>query len=203
MSEIQSGTGRGRLGDPLQQFIKFFSSGSALLMLATLVAVVWANIDHDSYHHFWHSPFGISTELFSVDMGLMHWINDGLMAIFFFVVGLEIKREFLAGELSSFKQASLPIFAAIGGMVVPIVIYVMFGFEGTASKGWGIPMATDIAFSLGILSLLGKRVPLALKVFLTALAIVDDLGAVLVIALFYGGDLNWTYLLIAGILLVI
>ncbi len=203
MNEIQSGTGRRRLGDPFQKFIKFFTSGSALLMMATGIAVVWANVDHDSYHHFWHSPFGISTELFNVEMGLMHWINDGLMAIFFFVVGLEIKREFLAGELSSFKQASLPIFAAIGGMVIPIILYVSFGFEGMASKGWGIPMATDIAFSLGILSLLGKRVPLALKVFLTALAIVDDLGAVLVIALFYGGDLNWTYLLIAGVLLII
>ncbi|MBR8537677.1 Na+/H+ antiporter NhaA [Carboxylicivirga sediminis] len=203
MNEIQSGTGRRRLGDPLQQFIKFFTNGSALLMMATAVAVIWANVDHDSYHHFWHSTFGISSGLFSVEMGLTHWINDGLMAIFFFVVGLEIKREFLAGELSSFKQASLPIFAAIGGMVVPIILYFSFGFEGTASKGWGIPMATDIAFSLGILSLLGKRVPLALKVFLTALAIVDDLGAVLVIALFYGGDLNWTYLMIAGILLLV
>jgi NhaA family Na+:H+ antiporter len=203
MNEIQSGTGRRGLGDPLQQFIKFFTNGSALLMLATAVAVIWANVDHESYHHFWHSPFGISSELFNVEMGLMHWINDGLMAIFFFVVGLEIKREFLAGELSSFKQASLPIFAAFGGMIVPIILYFSFGFEGTASKGWGIPMATDIAFSLGILSLLGKRVPLALKVFLTALAIVDDLGAVLVIALFYGGALNWAYLAIAGVLLVV
>lgn len=203
MNEIQSGTGRRGLGDPLQQFIKFFTNGSALLMLATAVAVIWANVDHESYHHFWHSPFGISSELFNVEMGLMHWINDGLMAIFFFVVGLEIKREFLAGELSSFKQASLPIFAAFGGMIVPIILYFSFGFEGTASKGWGIPMATDIAFSLGILSLLGKRVPLALKVFLTALAIVDDLGAVLVIALFYGGALNWAYLAIAGLLLVV
>ena len=188
MSEIKHETGK----DPLQQFIQFFSSGSALLMIATAVAVVWANVDHDTYHHFLHSPFGISSEIFSVEMGLMHWINDGLMAIFFFVVGLEIKREFLAGELSSFKQASLPIFAALGGMAVPIVLYLFFGFEGIEAKGWGIPMATDIAFSLGILSLLGKRVPLVLKVFLTALAIVDDLGAVMVIALFYGGDLNWT-----------
>jgi len=203
MSELQSGTGRRRLGDPLQQFIRFFSSGSALLMMATLLAVMWANFNEESYHHFWHSPFGISTEFISVKMGLMHWINDGLMAIFFFVVGLEIKREFLAGELSSFKQAALPIFAAIGGMLVPIGLYLTMGFEGVEAKGWGIPMATDIAFSLGILALLGKRVPLALKVFLTALAIVDDLGAVLVIAFFYGGDLNWTYLIIAGVLLLV
>ncbi|WP_430809452.1 MULTISPECIES: Na+/H+ antiporter NhaA [unclassified Carboxylicivirga] len=204
MNEHQSGTGRRRLGDPLQRFIKLFSSGSALLMMATAIAVVWANLDHESYHHFWHSPFGLSSEMFNVNMGLMHWVNDGLMAVFFFVVGLEIKREFLAGELSSFKQASLPIFAAIGGMLVPILLYFLFGFEGDAQKGWGIPMATDIAFSLGVLAILGKRVPLALKVFLTALAIVDDLGAVLVIALFYGGDLNWTYLLIAaGLMLVL
>lgn len=203
MNEIESGTGRRRLGDPLQQFIKLLSSGSALLMLGTIAAIIWANLDHESYHHFWHSPFGISSGLFSVEMGIVHWVNDGLMAIFFFVVGLEIKREFLAGELSSFKQAALPIFAAFGGMIVPIGLYLSFGFDGEASQGWGIPMATDIAFSLGILSLLGKRVPLALKVFLTALAIVDDLGAVLVIALFYGGDLNWTYLLIAAALLLI
>lgn len=201
MSTNQKAIGKRRQGDPFQQFIKFFSSGSALLMMATLVAVIWANMSHDSYHHFWHSPLNLSTEIFDIKLGLQHWVNDGLMAIFFFVVGLEIKREFLAGELSSFKQASLPIFAAVGGMVVPIVLYVAFGFEGDAAGGWGIPMATDIAFSLGVLAILGKRVPLALKVFLTALAIVDDLGAVMVIAFFYGGDLNWTYLMIAALLL--
>ncbi|MCU4177343.1 Na+/H+ antiporter NhaA [Carboxylicivirga sp. N1Y90] len=201
MSANQGAIGRRRQGDPFQQFIKFFSSGSALLMLATLAAIIWANLGHDSYHHFWHSPLQVATEIFDIKLGLQHWVNDGLMAIFFFVVGLEIKREFLAGELSSFKQASLPIFAAIGGMLVPVLLYFAFGFEGNAAGGWGIPMATDIAFSLGILALLGKRVPLALKVFLTALAIVDDLGAVLVIAFFYGGDLNWMNLLIAFLLL--
>jgi NhaA family Na+:H+ antiporter len=134
-------------------------------------------------------------------MSTLHWINDGLMAIFFFVVGLEIKREFLAGELSSFRQAVFPIVAAIGGMIVPVIMFGLFGLEGEASHGWGIPMATDIAFSLGVLAILGKRVPLSLKVFLTALAIVDDLGAVVVIALFYGGQLDWTALAIAAGLL--
>nr|WP_321452167.1 Na+/H+ antiporter NhaA [uncultured Carboxylicivirga sp.] len=191
------------VGNPFDEFISFFRSSSAVLMLATFAAVVWANINHDGYEHFWHSLFEVESGIFGVRLGLQHWVNDGLMAIFFFVVGLEIKREFLAGELSSIKQASLPIFAAIGGMIVPIVLYFSFGFKGNTAEGWGIPMATDIAFSLGVLSMLGKRVPLALKVFLTALAIVDDLGAVLVIAFFYGGDLNVMNLAIAGGLLII
>ena len=186
-----------------QRFLKGITSGSALLMIATFAAVVWANVDHHMYEHTWHDALSIDLNKFHLKMSWHHWINDGLMAIFFFVVGLEIKREFLAGELSSFKQASLPIFAAVGGMVVPILFFFMFGLDGEAKGGWGIPMATDIAFSLGILAMLGKRVPLALKVFLTALAIVDDLGAVLVIALFYGGKLQWSYLIIAGILLII
>jgi len=187
--------------DPFQQFISFFKGGSAVLMLATFAAILWANFNQEGYDHFWHSLFTIESGVFEIKLGLQHWVNDGLMAIFFFVVGLEIKREFLAGELSSIKQASLPIFAAIGGMVVPIILYFSFDFDGKAADGWGIPMATDIAFSLGVLSMLGKRVPLGLKVFLTALAIVDDLGAVLVIAFFYGGDLNWMNLMIAAILL--
>ena len=186
-----------------QRFFKAITGGSALLMIATFAAVVWANVDHHFYEHTWHEALTIDVNKFHLKMSWHHWINDGLMAIFFFVVGLEIKREFLAGELSSFKQASLPIFAAVGGMVVPIIFFFMFGLDGEAAGGWGIPMATDIAFSLGILGMLGKRVPLSLKVFLTALAIVDDLGAVLVIALFYGGELQWTYLIIAGVLLAI
>ena len=186
-----------------QRFLKGITSGSALLMIATFAAVVWANVDHHIYEHTWHEKLTIDVNWFHLKMSWHHWINDGLMAIFFFVVGLEIKREFLAGELSSFKQASLPIFAAVGGMVVPIILFFAFRLNGEANGGWGIPMATDIAFSLGILAMLGKRVPLSLKVFLTALAIVDDLGAVLVIALFYGGELQWTYLIIAGVLLII
>ncbi len=184
-------------------FFKAITSGSVLLMIATVAAVLWANLAPHSYDHLWHETFHISIANFSLEMSWHHWINDGLMAVFFFVVGLEIKREFLAGELSSFKQASLPIFAAFGGMVVPILLFISFGLHDKAADGWGIPMATDIAFSLGILGMLGKRIPLSLKVFLTALAIVDDLGAILVIALFYGGDLNWTYLMIAAGLLII
>ncbi len=180
-----------------QRFFKGITSGSSLLMFATLVAVIWANVHHHSYEGVWHDLFSLEIHALSLKMSWHHWINDGLMAIFFFVVGLEIKREFLAGELSSVKQASLPIFAAVGGMVVPIILFFLFGLEGESGSGWGIPMATDIAFSLGILAMLGKRVPLSLKVFLTALAIVDDLGAVMVIALFYGGELQWTYLAIA------
>ncbi len=184
-----------------RSFFKAITGGSALLMIATFAAVVWANVSPNMYEHAWHDMLTIDLGKFHLKMSWHHWINDGLMAIFFFVVGLEIKREFMAGELSTFKQASLPIFGAIGGMVVPIALFFLFGLSDTANKGWGIPMATDIAFSLGILSLLGKRVPLSLKVFLTALAIVDDLGAVLIIALFYGGELHWTYLMIAAILL--
>ncbi len=189
--------------DNFQRFFKGFTSGSALLMLATFVAVVWANVDHHFYEHIWHIKLSIIVDKFNMGMSWHHWVNDGLMAIFFFVVGLEIKREFIAGELSAFKQASLPIFAAVGGMVVPIVLFFSFGLKGDANSGWGIPMATDIAFSLGILAMLGKKVPLSLKVFLTALAIVDDLGAVLVIAVFYGGELQWSYLIIAFVLLSI
>jgi NhaA family Na+:H+ antiporter len=186
-----------------QRFFKTITSGSALLMIATLAAVIWANYNHHGYEHVWHDEFGFKVESFDLKMHWLHWINDGLMAIFFFVVGLEIKREFLAGELSSFKQASLPIFAAVGGMIIPIIFFFSFGLKGEAAGGWGIPMATDIAFSLGILGMLGKRVPLSLKVFLTALAIVDDLGAVLVIAFFYGGQLQWSYLMIAAVLLAV
>ncbi|NPA36722.1 MAG: Na+/H+ antiporter NhaA [Chlorobi bacterium] len=192
--------------DPFDRFIKFISGGSILLILAAVVAVVWANLDHKSYEHIWHNYIMFDASFFKVKMSTLHWINDGLMAIFFFVVGLEIKREFLAGELSSFRQAVFPIVAAIGGMIIPVVIFEFFRLEGEASHGWGIPMATDIAFSLGVLAILGKRVPLSLKVFLTALAIVDDLGAVVVIALFYGGQLDWSALAVAigllGILVV-
>jgi NhaA family Na+:H+ antiporter len=190
-----------RAADPFDRFLKFISGGSVLLIFAAVFAVLWANIDHKSYDLIWHNYITFDASFFKVKMSSLHWINDGLMAIFFFVVGLEIKREFLAGELSSFRQAVFPIVAAIGGMIVPVIMFEIFRLEGEASHGWGIPMATDIAFSLGVLAILGKRVPLSLKVFLTALAIVDDLGAVVVIALFYGGQLDWTALAIAAGLL--
>ena len=168
-------------------------SGGVVLFLSAIIAFVWANIDNHSYHHFWHETsihIGDIKEQFSFNIiSWHHFVNEFLMAIFFLYVGLEIKREFVAGQLSNPKKAILPILAAIGGMLVPALIYIIFNSGTEASHGWGIPMATDIAFSLGVLALLGSRVPLSLKVFLTALAIVDDLGAVVVIAIFYTGEI--------------
>ena len=168
------------------QFLHNESIGGIILLICTVISLLCANIPElGALHDLWGISAGISVGDFSLSMSIGHWINDGLMAIFFFVVGLEIKREMLVGELSSFKHALLPIFAAIGGMLVPAILYTLFNSQGGYSHGWGIPMATDIAFALGVISLLGKRVPLGLKVFLTALAIVDDLGAIVVLALFY------------------
>lgn len=165
-------------------------------MVAAVVALIWANSPwSESYQALWHTKITVGFGSFELSKDANHWINDGLMAIFFFVVGLEIKRELLLGQLSSFRQAALPVAAAIGGMVFPALFYFALNPSGPAARGWGIPMATDIAFALGILALLGPRVPLGLKVFLAALAIVDDLGAVLVIALFYTSDLNVSALL--------
>ena len=194
------------IGDPIQRFFKIEASGGIILLFSTVVALVWANSPWGhTYHEFWEGnnlTLGIGN--FEISKTFHHWINDGLMAIFFFVVGLEIKREMLTGELSSIKKASLPIAAAIGGMVVPALIYVALNRTPGTSGGWGIPMATDIAFSLGVLTLLGKRVPLALKVFLVAFAIVDDLGAVLIIAFFYTAELHVDYLLYGlGLFLVL
>jgi len=195
----------GNILDPFRRFLDVEASGGILLLLFTVVALVWANSPWGHYYHeFWEHHLTIGIDSFKLSKSLLHWINDGLMAIFFFVVGLEIKRELIAGELSSVKQASLPIAAAIGGMIVPALIFVTVNTNSATEIGWGIPMATDIAFSLGVLSLLGKRVPLSLKVFLVAFAIVDDIGAVMVIALFYSGDIYWNYLIIAmGLFLIL
>lgn len=170
-----------------KSFLHNESVGGILLLICAVLSLIFANVPAFGHlHEFWHQKASINVANFSLEMSIGHWINDGLMAIFFFVVGLEIKREMLVGELSSLKQASLPIFAAVGGMLVPAIVYTIFNFSHPESAhGWGIPMATDIAFALGLLSLLGKRVPLGLKVFLTALAIVDDLGAIIVLAVFY------------------
>jgi NhaA family Na+:H+ antiporter len=190
---------------PIEWFLKHMTSGGVLMMFVTFMALLWANSPLKEYYQsMWEYDFILGLEPFELKKSVLHWINDGMMAIFFFVVGLEIKREFIAGELSSFRQAAFPIFAAIGGMVVPILIFLSFGFEGGISQGWGIPMATDIAFSLAILGILGKKVPMSLKIFLTALAIVDDLGAILVIALFYSQSILWYYLFFAiGLLLIL
>lgn len=169
-------------------FIHNESIGGILLLVCAIISLLFANVPQlNAFHNIWHHETGVfAIGSFKIEMTLEQWINDGLMAIFFFVVGLEIKREMLVGELSSIKQAALPIFAAVGGMLVPAAIYAFFNYQNPESaNGWGIPMATDIAFALGILSLLGKRVPLGLKIFLTALAIVDDLGAIIVLAVFY------------------
>ena len=170
-----------------------------MLLTCTVVALLWANSPwRDAYADLWEIPIAVGIGRFGIRESLHHWISDGLMAVFFFLVGLEIKRELLVGELASRRRAMLPLAAAFGGMLVPALTYVAVNGAGPGARGWGIPMATDIAFALGVLALLGPRVPLALKVFLTAVAIVDDIGAVLVIALFYTSDLSVGALIWAG-----
>jgi len=188
----------------IQEFLHQEASGGILLIIATVIALAWANSPFaESYHHLWHTYVKIEVGGVGLNYSLHHWINDGLMVIFFFVVGLEIKRELLVGELSSVKKAALPIAAALGGMIFPALIYTIFNLGSESASGWGIPMATDIAFVVGILALLGNRVPLALKIFILALAIVDDLGAVLVIAVFYTSNISLTSLMIAGGLIIL
>ncbi|HTO14667.1 MAG TPA: Na+/H+ antiporter NhaA [Edaphocola sp.] len=183
---------------PIQRFIQDEKSAGIVLGISVVIALILANSSLSVYYNdFLHSRFALSFNGSSfLDLDMQEWINDALMAVFFFVVGLELKREMLAGELAQPKKALLPIAAALGGMIVPATIYFLLNPTGEASRGWGIPMATDIAFALGVLYLLGKRVPLALKVFLTALAIVDDLGAVAVIAIFYTADISMIHLII-------
>jgi len=189
---------------PFQKFVKIESFSGILLMFATIVALVWANSPFgDIYREIWQYDIGIVTETFEFKKPLILWINDGLMAIFFFLIGLEIKRELLIGELNTPKKIAFPLVGAIGGMLVPVAFFLVLNQNPDTLKGWGIPMATDIAFSLAILNVLGKRVPLSLKVFLTAFAIVDDIGAVLVIAIFYSGTINLTLLLIAVVMLAV
>lgn len=188
-----------RIKDPLVEFVRLEAFGGIVLMLFTLLAIGLANSGNsESFLAYWEQYLGFNFGNWELNKSLLHWINDGLMAVFFFVVGLEIKRELLTGGLSSVKKASLPIFAAIGGMLIPALIYVAFNQTGSGTHGWGIPMATDIAFALGILILLGKRVPLSLKLLLTSIAIVDDIGAVIVIALYYTNEIDWIYLLYGG-----
>lgn len=186
---------------PIINFIQTEVAGGVVLLLSTIIALIWANSSLSAdYFRLWQTKVGLGPV---IQMPLSLWINDGLMALFFFVVGLEIKREILIGELAGFKKASLPVAAAIGGMVVPAGLYALFNHDTPTVGGWGIPMATDIAFALGVLSLGGSRVPLGLKVFLTALAIVDDLGAVLVIAIFYSGQIKLDLLAYAWLILAL
>ena len=188
-----------RLAKPFQEFAKLEASGGILLIACTVAALIWANSPWAaSYFSLWHIKltFGFAGQQLSEE--LHFWINDGLMAIFFLLVGLEIKREALVGELASLQKAALPIVAALGGMLVPATFYFLFNRAGPGAVGWGVPMATDIAFALGVLALLGDRVPASLKIFLAALAIADDIGAVLVIAFFYTGEISWISLAVAG-----
>jgi len=182
-----------------KKFSESSSFGGILLLLCVALSLVIANTGLASgFQDLLESEIGFSTDAIHLNYPLLIWINDGLMAIFFLLVGLEIKREIVEGELSSFQHAALPVLAAIGGVIVPAVIYALFNTGTTTANGWGIPMATDIAFALGILSLLGSRVPTGLKIFLAALAIVDDLMAILVIAIFYSAELHLDYLAYAG-----
>ncbi|MBC5991775.1 Na+/H+ antiporter NhaA [Pontibacter cellulosilyticus] len=193
---------------PLQEFLRAEAFSGMLLMFITLAALAWANSPWaESYIDTWNTVLTLKLGAFGISKAAILWINDGLMAIFFFVVGLEIKRETMVGELSSFRSAAFPVMAAIGGMVVPAGIFVWLNQGLPSFDGWGVPMATDIAFAIGILSLLGNRVPLSLKLFLVAYAIVDDIGAVLVIALFYTSELSllslWIGFLVFGVLLIL
>lgn len=188
-----------------QEFFKLEASAGILLLLFSILALVWANSPwSQSYFDLWTKTYlTIGLDDWALSKPIILWINDGLMAIFFFVVGLEIKREVLAGELSSLRKAALPIAGAVGGMLFPALAYVAFNAGSPSIDGWGVPMATDIAFTLGVLALLGSKAPLPLKVFVTALAIVDDIGAVLVIAFFYTADLSVIWLAVGGGILLL
>ncbi len=193
---IESDRGLARVGKPLREFLRVESAGSVLLLIAAAVALIWANSPvADSYGSFWHTAITVDLGFVEVSESLQHWVNDALMVIFFFVVGLEIKYELVKGDLRDPRAAALPVFAALGGMAVPAALYVLVvgpGAEG--SHGWGIPMATDIAFAVGVLGLLGRRIPSAARLFLLTLAIADDIGAIIVIAVFYTADLKLWWL---------
>lgn len=193
------------IADPFDRFFKQESSSSILLLAVTLFTLVFVNLGlYDEYFTLLHQKLTFGIGSFVLSKSLILWINDGLMAIFFFVIGLEIKREVMIGELSSIRKASLPVFAAVGGMIFPVIIYLALNKSADTHQGWAIPMATDIAFTLGIMKLLGKKVPYALKIFLTAFAIVDDLGAILVIAIFYSSSIQLMLILSAiGLFLIL
>lgn len=191
-----------KLVRPVSKFIRLEYTSGIVLFLGVLIAIGWVNSPWaESYHHIWEIKFSLGFDEQVLSHPLHLWINDGLMAIFFFVIGLELKREFLDGELSTAKKAALPMFAALGGMLIPAAIYFLINRNTESANGWGIPMATDIAFALALLTLAGKHIPPSVKVFLSALAVADDLGAVLVIAFFYSADLNFMPLIIGGIFL--
>lgn len=185
---------------PIRRFISNSTTSGILLFAAAVVALILANSPwKEAYHNVWEHTISFRYDSYEISKSFHHWINDGLMTIFFFVIGLELKREVMAGELSRPKDAILPLFAGLGGMVAPALLFLSMNSSGETTSGWGIPMATDIAFALGIIYMLGERVPISLKIFLTALAIADDIGAVLVIAFFYTSDISWISLGFAGL----
>jgi len=189
---------------PVSRFIHLEYTSGIVLLVSVVIAILWANSPfHDFYEHLWHINFTVGFDKFLLSHPLHIWINDGLMAIFFFVIGLELKREFMEGELSSLQKASLPMTAALGGMLVPAAIYFFINKGTEAAHGWGIPMATDIAFALALLSMASKSIPVSIKVFLSALAVADDLGAVLVIAFFYTDQINLVPLAFGGGFLIL
>jgi NhaA family Na+:H+ antiporter len=189
-----------KITNPLKKFLHIESASGIVLIVATIIALILANSNFaEGFHHFWEQNVGFHIGSFSMDLSLHHWINDFLMAVFFFVVGLEVKRELIIGELSDMKKAALPIMGAIGGMLIPAALYLLMQYGEPGQHGWGIPMATDIAFVVGCLAVLGKRIPSGLRVFLLSLAIADDIGAILVIAIGYTEDLNVVALVYAAI----
>ena len=192
-----------RLSSAVREFLETEAAGGIVLLVGAAIALVWANGPlHEAYDDLWHTEARIGVGDASLSLDLRHWVNDAAMAVFFFVVGLEVKRELVLGELRQWKTAALPTIAAVGGMVVPAGLYAIVNASRAGSDGWGVPMATDIAFAVGVLVVLGRRVPPSLKLFLLTLAVADDIGAIVVIAAFYGGDLDLVWLLYAGVLLV-
>ena len=194
-----------RLPTPLREYLRNEAAGGVVLMVAAVVALVWANSPwRAAYAALWETSLAIQLGRFGIEADLRHWVDDGLMTLFFLVVGLEIKRELVDGELRTWRRAALPVVAAAGGMAVPALIYAAGNAGGPGAAGWGVPMATDIAFALGVLALLGSRVPAALKVFLLTLAVVDDLGSIAVVALFYSRGVDpWALALAAGLLVLV
>lgn len=183
---------------PAQQFFNKEASSSILLISATVIALIWINSNvGETYHRFWHTEISFTFGHFHISKTLLHWVNDGLMSLFFFTVGLEIKREILVGELATPKKALLPVIAALGGMIVPGLIYAALNVGSPTIHGWGIPVATDIAFALGAVAVFGRKLPVGLRIFLTAFAIADDLGAVVIIAIFYTKEIVWSNLIIS------
>ena len=183
---------------PTQQFFRKEAASSILLIAATIIALIWVNSDvGETYHRFWHTKISFTFAHFHISKTLLHWVNDGLMSLFFFTVGLEIKREILVGELATPKKALLPVIAALGGMIVPGLIYAAINIRLPTIHGWGIPVATDIAFALGAVAVFGRRLPVGMRIFLAAFAIADDLGAVVIIAIFYTKEIVWSNLIIS------